>query len=154
MASEAQRFVPRIHEDSMRVGRYRWTITEDFQIHLYSPRSYATRREAREDANKIIRDLNQWANRAVAIATRELSDYEPMPEKQGKDPNDVARRKLGGRRGGKAPATAMTFEVKVAHNSAAELSIFGRTVPAPDAVRRGARQRVAAGTTIRRLQHT
>lgn len=73
MASEAQRFVPRIYEDSMRVGRYRWTITEDFQIHLYSPRSYATRREAREDANKIIR-------------TRELSDCEPMPEKQGKDP--------------------------------------------------------------------
>jgi hypothetical protein len=154
MASEAQRFVFRIHADSMRVGRYRWTITEDFQIHLYSPRSYATRHEAREDANKVIRDLNQWANRAVDIVTRELSDCEPMPEEQGKDPHDVARRKLGGRRGGKAPATAMTLELKLAHNLAAELSIFGRTVPAPDAVRRGARQRVAGGTTIRRLQHT
>jgi hypothetical protein len=154
MASEAQRFVSRIHEDSMRVGRYRWTITEDFQIHLYSPQSYATRREAREDANKVIRDLNQWANQAVDICARELSDCEPMPEEQGKDPHDVARRKLGGRRGGKAPATAMTLELKLVHNSAAELSIFGRTVPAPDAVRRGASQRVAGGTTIRRLQHT
>ena len=154
MRSEAQRFVPRIHEDSMRVGRYRWTITEDFQIHLYSPQSYATRREAQEDANKVIRDLNQWANRTVDIVTRELSDCEPMPEGQGKDPNDVARRKLDGRRGGNAPAAAMTLELKLAHNSVPELSIFGRTVPAPDAVRRGGRQRVAAGTTIRRLQHT
>ncbi len=154
MASEAQRFVPRIHEDSMRVGRYRWTITEDFQIHLYSPQSYATRREAQEDANKVIRDLNQWANRTVDIVTREVSDCEPMPEEQGKDPNDVARRKVDGRRCGKAPATAMTLELKRAHSSAPESSIFGRTVPAPDAVRGGARQRVAGGTTIRRSQHT
>jgi hypothetical protein len=150
MTSEAQRFVPRIHEDSMRVGRYRWTITEDFQIHLYSPQSYATRREAQQDANKVIRDLNQSANRTVDIVTRELSDCESMPEEQGKDPNDVARRKLDGRRGGKAPATAMTLELKLEHSSMPEVSIFGRTVPTADAVRRGGRQ----GTTIRRLQHT
>ena len=45
----------------MRVGRYRWTITQDFQIHLYSPRSANMRlgAEALEDANKVIRDLNQ-----------------------------------------------------------------------------------------------
>jgi hypothetical protein len=152
MACDAQRFAPRIHEDWMRVGRYRWTITEDFQIHLYSPRSYATRGEAREDANRVIRDLNQWAN-PVDIATRELGDCEPMPEEQGKDLHDVVRRKLGGRRGGKAPATAMTFELKPPHNSEAELSGFGRTVPAPDAVRRGTRLHGVGGTTIRRLQH-
>jgi hypothetical protein len=63
MAREAQRLVPEIHADSMRVGRYRWTITEDFQIHLYSPRSYATRGEAREDANKVIRVLAQREQR-------------------------------------------------------------------------------------------
>jgi hypothetical protein len=66
-----------------------------FQIHLYSPRSYATRGEAREDANKVIRDLNQWA-KPVDIVTRELGDWEPMPEEQGKDHHDLARRKLGG----------------------------------------------------------
>ena len=74
-----------------------------------------------------------------------------MPEEQGKEPNDVARRKLDGRRGGKAPATAMTLELKLVHNSAEEVSIFGKKDPAPDAVRRGARQRVAVagGTTMR-----
>jgi hypothetical protein len=138
----------------MRLGRYRWTISEDVQIHLHSPQSYATRREAQEDANKVIRYLNHWANRPVDIVTRELSDCEPMPEEQGKDPNDAARGKLGGRRGGKDRATAMTLELKVAHNSAAAVSIFGRKVPAPDAVKRGARQRVAGGTTMRRLQYT
>ena len=150
MASEARRFVPQIHADSMRVARYRWTITEDFQTHLYSPRSYATRGEAREDANKVIRDLNQWANRAIDIVTRELSDCEPMPEEQGKDLNDVT---LGGRRGRKACATSMTLELKLTHNSAAEVSIFGKKVPPPDAVRRGARQG-CRGTTMRRLQYT
>jgi hypothetical protein len=111
MASEAQRFVSRIQEDTMRLGRYRWTISEDFRVHLDAPQSYATRREAQENANKVILDLNQRANRMVDIVTRELSDREPMPEEQGKDPNDAARGKLGGRRGGKARATAMTLEL-------------------------------------------
>jgi hypothetical protein len=70
----------------MRIGRYRWAITEDFQLHLYSPRSYATRGEALEDANKVIRDLNQWTKRAVDIVTRELSDCEPMPGRTRKRP--------------------------------------------------------------------
>ena len=40
-------------------------------------------------APKRPRDLNQWAKRMVDIATGEVSDREPTPEEQGKDPAAV-----------------------------------------------------------------
>jgi hypothetical protein len=40
------------------------------------------------------RDLNQWAKRMVDIATGAVSDREPTPEEQGKDPAAVARGRL------------------------------------------------------------
>ena len=54
------------------------------------------------------RDLNQWAKRMVDIATGAVSDREPTPEEQGKDPAAVARGKLGGIKGGKARAAALS----------------------------------------------
>src|ERR1700730_10323546 len=42
------------------------------------------------------RDLNQWAKRMVDIATGAVSDREPTPEEQGKNPAAVARGHLGG----------------------------------------------------------
>jgi hypothetical protein len=54
------------------------------------------------------RDLNQWAKRMVDIATGAVSDQEPTPEEQGKDPAAVARGKLGGAKGGKARAAALS----------------------------------------------
>jgi predicted P-loop ATPase len=75
MPSEAQRFVPGIHEDSMRVGRYRWTITQDFQIHLYSPRSYATRREAK-DAKEHLR--GKWLIEIAELSAIGKADAEAL----------------------------------------------------------------------------
>jgi hypothetical protein len=54
------------------------------------------------------RDLNQWAKRMVDIATGAVSDREPTPEEEGKDPAAVTRGKLGGAKGGKARAAALT----------------------------------------------
>jgi hypothetical protein len=54
------------------------------------------------------RDLNQWAKRMVDIATGEADDREPTPEEQGKDPRAVERGRLGGAKGGKARAEALT----------------------------------------------
>jgi hypothetical protein len=45
------------------------------------------------------RDLNQWAKRMVDIATGAVSDREPTPEEQGKDPAAVARGRKGGQMG-------------------------------------------------------
>ena len=41
-----------VDADPLRAGRYRWTVCEGVQIHLRSPQSYATQREAKEDADK------------------------------------------------------------------------------------------------------
>ena len=48
------------------------------------------------------RDLNQWAKRMVDIATGDVSDREPTPEEQGKDPAAVALGRKGGVKGGNA----------------------------------------------------
>ncbi len=56
------------------------------------------------------RDLNQWAKRMLDIATGEVSDREPTPEEQGKDPAAVALGRKGGLKGGKARAASMTPE--------------------------------------------
>ena len=44
----------------------------------------------------------------VDIATGEVTDREPTPDGQGKDPAAVMRRKLGGVKGGKARAASLT----------------------------------------------
>jgi hypothetical protein len=54
------------------------------------------------------RDLNQWAKAMIDIATGEVSDREPTPEEQGKDPVAVARGRLGGAKGGAARAAKLT----------------------------------------------
>jgi hypothetical protein len=49
MSDEAHQFMANVDADPLRAGRYRWTICEGVQIHLRSPQSYATQREANED---------------------------------------------------------------------------------------------------------
>lgn len=56
------------------------------------------------------RDPNQWAKRMVEIATGEIEDREPTPEEQGKAAKAVARGKLGGPKGARARALALTPE--------------------------------------------
>jgi hypothetical protein len=50
--AEDPHFTINVEADPLRGGRYRWTIREGVQIHLRSPQSYATRREAEEGADK------------------------------------------------------------------------------------------------------
>ena len=52
VVTEDPHFAFKVEADPLREGRYRWTICEGIQIHLRSPVSYATRREAEEDADK------------------------------------------------------------------------------------------------------
>jgi hypothetical protein len=56
------------------------------------------------------RDLNEWAKRMVDIATGEVSDREPTPEEQGKDPAAVALGRKGGLKGGRARADSLSAE--------------------------------------------
>jgi hypothetical protein len=56
------------------------------------------------------RDLNQWAKRMVDIATGQVEDRKPTPEEQGKNSAAVARGRLGGAKGGKARAKALSKE--------------------------------------------
>ena len=67
------------------------------------------------------RDLNQWAKRMVDIATGEVTDREPTPEEEGKDPAAVSLGRRGGLKGGKARAATMTPErrAEVARRAAA-----------------------------------
>jgi hypothetical protein len=59
------------------------------------------------------RDLNQWAKRMVDIATGAVSDREPTPEEQGKDPAAVTRGALGGVKGGHVRAANLTKDRRV-----------------------------------------
>jgi hypothetical protein len=64
MLEEAHQFTIRVEADPLREGRYRWTICEGVQIHLRSPQSYATRREASEDADRAMsKFVRHWQNR-------------------------------------------------------------------------------------------
>jgi hypothetical protein len=56
------------------------------------------------------RDLNQWAKRMTDYSVRRGRNREPTPEEHGKDPAAVKRGKLGGVKGGKARAAALTPE--------------------------------------------
>ena len=64
VVAEDPHFTINVEADPLREGRYRWTICEGVQIHLRSPQSYATMREAKEDADKAIaKFVRQWQNR-------------------------------------------------------------------------------------------
>jgi hypothetical protein len=43
-------FIFKIETDPLSALRYRWMVCEGCQIHVRSPRSYATRQEAEDDA--------------------------------------------------------------------------------------------------------
>jgi hypothetical protein len=66
------------------------------------------------NAPKRPRDLNQWAKRMVDIATGDVSDREPTPEEQGKDPAAVALGRKGGLKGGAARAATRSPEPRKA----------------------------------------
>ena len=65
------------------------------------------------------RDLNQWAKQIADIAAGEVSDIQPTPEQEGKDPAAVKRGRLGGIKGGKARADTMTASERKASASKA-----------------------------------
>jgi hypothetical protein len=73
------------------------------------------------------RDLNQWAKRMVDIATGAISDLEPTPEEQGKDPAAVARGRLGGAKGGIARAKKLSPEERRASAQKAIKARWART---------------------------
>lgn len=50
--AENHPFTFKIEPDPLGERRFRWTVCEGGQIHLRSPHSYATRREAELEASK------------------------------------------------------------------------------------------------------
>ncbi len=60
---ETHPFTFRIEADPLRELRYRWTVCEGSQVHVRSPHSYATRREAENEAAKAVaRREDHWRN--------------------------------------------------------------------------------------------
>jgi hypothetical protein len=58
---EVHPFTVRIEADPLSERRFRWMVCEGNQIHIRSPRSYATRREAERDANEVmLRHAATW----------------------------------------------------------------------------------------------
>jgi hypothetical protein len=55
--AEVHSFTVKIEADPLRETRHRWTVREGIQIHLRSPHSYATRREAEAAADKALSKL-------------------------------------------------------------------------------------------------
>ena len=49
------KFTVQIEADPLNERRFRWEIHEGGQIHLRSPHSYATRREAETEADRALR---------------------------------------------------------------------------------------------------
>ena len=56
------------------------------------------------------RDTNRLAKFILDVATGQVTDREPTPEEQGKDPAAVALGRKGGLKGGKARAAKLTPE--------------------------------------------
>ena len=57
-------FVIKIEPDIDRPGRYRWFILENGRMRDASVYSYATRREAQDDAHKFVQKLKDtWTDR-------------------------------------------------------------------------------------------
>jgi hypothetical protein len=52
-------FTFKIQPDPLNAGRFRWTVCEGAQIHLRSPHSYETRREAEQEADKALQKFAQ-----------------------------------------------------------------------------------------------
>jgi hypothetical protein len=50
--AEDHPFTAKIDVDPLSERRFRWTVCEGVQVHMRSPHSYATRREAVADADK------------------------------------------------------------------------------------------------------
>jgi hypothetical protein len=62
--AEVHPFTVKIEADPLRENRYRWTVCEGTQIHLRSPHSYTTRREAEKEAEKAMSNLvAKWRNK-------------------------------------------------------------------------------------------
>ena len=51
---EVHPFTVRIEADPLDERRFRWMICEGGQIHIRSPHSYATQREADKEANEVM----------------------------------------------------------------------------------------------------
>jgi hypothetical protein len=47
-------FTTNVEPDPLTERRFRWIVCEDGQIHLRSPQSYATRRQAEVEADKAL----------------------------------------------------------------------------------------------------
>lgn len=61
---EVNPFTVRIEADPLSEHRFRWTICEGNQIHIRSPHSYATRREANMEAYAaMLRHAATWRNK-------------------------------------------------------------------------------------------
>jgi hypothetical protein len=62
--AEVHPFTFKIEADPLREMRYRWTVCEGNQIHLRSPNSYATRRDAEIEAAKALSNrVAHWRKR-------------------------------------------------------------------------------------------
>jgi len=48
------RFTYKIDVDPLSEHRFRWTLCEGDQVHIRSPHSYATRREAKAEAQRAV----------------------------------------------------------------------------------------------------
>jgi hypothetical protein len=60
------------------------------------------------------RDTNQLAKFIVDIASGDVEDRAPTPEEQGKNPHAVELGRLGGAKGGKARAAALSKKKRAA----------------------------------------
>ena len=64
MGEESHPFALRVEKDPLRERQFRWTISEGLQIHLRSPQSYATEREAEESAKSALsKFVRHWQDR-------------------------------------------------------------------------------------------
>ena len=62
--AEGHHFTFSIDTDPLNALRFRWAICEGDQIHLRSPHSYETRREAEDEAKKALsKHIDGWAGR-------------------------------------------------------------------------------------------
>jgi hypothetical protein len=62
--SERHPFTYKIEPDPLNTLRFRWTVCEGTQVHVRSPRSYADRGEAKEEASAAMMKLAEgWPRR-------------------------------------------------------------------------------------------
>jgi hypothetical protein len=60
--TEKHPFSFKIDADLLRPSRFRWTVCEGDLVHLRSPHSYATRREAEDEAKKALaKRADNWS---------------------------------------------------------------------------------------------